>query len=759
MIELLAPAGGREALVAAVQNGANAIYLGTGSFNARRSADNFAGDALDEAVAYCHARNVKVHVTLNTMVRQDEYADLVKTIEHIYASGADAVLVQDFGVAEMCRRLAPDLALHASTQMAVHNAQGVRYLKEHGFTRAVLAREMEFEEIRACKGLGVELEAFAHGALCVSCSGQCLFSAMIGGRSGNRGMCAQPCRLPYRMNGKEGYLLSTRDLMTLDLLDRFREAGVDSLKLEGRLKRPEYVAIVTRAYRRALDGEPVTEQDVEELRQIFNRGGFTRGYAPGAEEKTLMYPVRPNHAGVVVGKAERRGRVKLFREMDASDVLALRGKGEDRPVKLAGHAGEDAACAAALPGDQLIRLTSAKQMRDARDTYQKENCAIPLMAKLCLKIGQTACLTVTDGTHTTVSEGCEVSASEEHALDQARIEGQIRKTGGTPYALGDLEIEADEQAFLPYSELNRMRRDALEQLTKLRTEVKRKPGTMPVIRETGRPAEREKPVLRAQSGSVKALRLAREKGADELIFAPEDMRRLDDALDLEKFYLALPQVTRQEELDALHRWAQAHQNRLLGVYLSNVGQLALDWPGLRVADYPLNIASNRTIDELDAAEYSPSVELNAGQIALLDGKKDLIVYGYLPLMQLRHCPRRASEGIPGKHRDCRMCDQPGAKPLSPLIDRTVAAFALRRIAYGSGCVLQILNSVPMLLLRHLNRLPSCHAWRLLVDENDAADVTELYRAALDGKDFRALPQWAALDGVKSTTGHYFRGVE
>ena len=756
-MELLAPAGGREALIAAVQNGADAVYLGAGAFNARRSADNFDGDALGEAVAYCHERGVKVYVTLNTMVRQDELGRLEETINHIYMSGADAFIVQDLGVAEAVRRIAPEAALHASTQMAVHNRQGVEYLAARGFSRVVLAREMEFDEIRECSLVGVELEVFGHGALCVSCSGQCLMSSIIGGRSGNRGMCAQPCRLPYEMDGTEGYLLSTRDLMSLDRLDMYREAGVSSLKLEGRLKRPEYVAVITAAYRRAMDGEKMTGADIDDVRQIFNRGGFTHGYGPGAEEKTLMYRVRPNNAGVQVGRCDKRGRVRLDKTVEQADMLELQGKSGDRAVKLAGNAGETVACDAAMPGDRLIRFVSDAQLRLARESYSGEHRANTAIAYMTLRVGQPACLRVECGGDTAEAVGGIVEPARGKPLDRERVIAQLKKTGGTSYEFAEVKLDGDDTAFMPVSELNRLRREALDALTARITGHSRQPGRMGDT-SAGKCVQ-DSCLLRAQSGDVQALKLALENGADEAVFAPEDMRRLDDALVLEKFYLALPQVMRSEELEKINIWANAHSDRITGVYLSNVSHLGLEWPGVRIADYAMNIANNITLSQLAADIITPSVELTARQADALGGRKDIIVYGKLPLMQLRHCPRRAAADVPGKHRDCRMCDAPGAKPLSEMTDRTGASFALRRMAYDSGCVIQLLNSVPLMLLRRIDRLPRASAWRMLVTREDAAAAAKLHRAALDGDDFRALREWKAFDEMKSTTGHYFRGVE
>lgn len=756
-MELLAPAGGREALVAAVQNGADAVYLGAGAFNARRSADNFDGAALENAVTYCHARGVKVYVTLNTMVRQDELDELERTIAHIYMSGADAFIVQDLGVAEAARRIAPEMALHASTQMAVHNREGVEYLAGQGFSRVVLAREMEFSEIRECAQVGVELEVFAHGALCVSCSGQCLMSSIIGGRSGNRGMCAQPCRLPYSMDGREGYLLSARDLMTADIIEEFYKAGATSLKLEGRLKRPEYVAVVTAAYRRALDGKRMDGEDIEQLRQIFNRGGFTHGYGPGAEERTLMYRARPNNAGVCVGRCEKRGRVTLARDVEQADVLEIQGAEDAQPVKLAGHAGETVGCPQAKPGDRLMRLVSDAQLRAARESYSEEHRAESATAYMKLRVGAPAALHVACGGYSAEALGGVVEPARGRPLDQARVTAQLKKTGGTAYEIAEVKLDADDIAFIPVSEINRLRREALEKLEACRTGFERTPGR---IGDTSARREHDKrTLLRAQSGDVRALMTALANGADEAVFAPEDMRRLDDALVMERFYLALPQVMRAEEMERIHDWARSNSGRIQGTYISNVSQLALDWPGARMADYPMNIANNITVSALDMDWITPSVELTARQAEALGGRKDIIVYGCLPLMQLRHCPRRAAEDIPGKHRDCRMCDMPGSRPLRPLIDRTGAEFPLRRIAYESGCVLQLLNSVPLMLLRRMDRLPQAGAWRMLVTGGDAASAARLHRAALDGEDFRALPEWAAMDAMKSTTGHYFRGVE
>lgn len=920
--ELLTPAGSMAALIAAVQNGADAVYLGMGDFNARHSAGNFSADQLAEAVRYCHARGVRVHVTLNTMIREDELPALRRAIESVAASGADAVLVQDFGVARAVRAIAPGLALHASTQMAAHNRAGVEFLARNGFARAVLAREMSLPEIQACADPGIELEAFVHGALCVSCSGQCLFSGMVGGRSGNRGRCAQPCRMRYRMEDADGYLLSTKDLCALDALDDLREAGVDSFKIEGRLKRPEYVAAVTAAYRAAID-RPAAPRDALPLQQMFNRGGFTQGYLHGVDDSELMFSARPNHLGVKIGGAVQDGWIRLDADVDPEDALVLRAiplgepetaapgaadgkaaarrRGEhrsrpvaqdphgkaassdaDRPVRLSGFAGDSVRCPGARRGDRLIRLVSEAQMRAARESASVERRAISIRAELTLRVGRPAELGISDGTLAAQAVGPAVEAAHSREFDRERAEAQLRKTGGTPYRMTDVAIHADANAFFPISELNALRRNALDALTQLRLSepsdaaaaASRASGSSPAPADFrpsesicaaalrtgsdfamaqellppnadaappahggfvegkvsparggsaegtassahGGPAEDEvlpahsgfaesadglaqgaasllppaasagisraptptpaHPAVRVQSGDPELLRRALALGADGAIFDPPDVR--PEALDTfapqlpDTFALAVPEVLSQRSLEALFGWAQRHAGRIERVYLANIGHFALDWPGVHIADFLLNAANSLAVSQLrdwGCAGYTPSVELNGAQITAMDSEesrcpRELIVHGRIPLMRLRHCPLRAARGISGKHAGCHRCD--GCAPAErvdakSLTDRTGASFPLRRLATPDGCIIRLLNSVPLMTLRRIRRLPRAEGWRVLADgAGDTEAAIRLYLLAARGEDVRQSPDWPALSEMPSTTGHYFRGVE
>ena len=327
-IELLSPAGDFECLKAAIQNGANAVYLGTDSFNARMSANNFDTENLKEAVNYAHLRNVKINLTLNTLIKNEEFSDALQIAKNAAEIGVDAIIVQDLGLAKKIIELFPNIEVHASTQLTSHNLESVKKLEAIGFKRVVLSRELNIDEIRhICNNTNIEIEVFIHGALCISYSGQCLLSSMIGSRSGNRGRCAQACRLPYELleNDKvidKGYLLSPKDLCSIDYLKDLIDAGVASFKIEGRMKKPEYVAIVTSIYRKYINNiletgfsENLSNNDYNDLLQVFNRGGFSSGHISSNPNQNLVFKEKQNNMGIYLGKVydynKNKGYVKL----------------------------------------------------------------------------------------------------------------------------------------------------------------------------------------------------------------------------------------------------------------------------------------------------------------------------------------------------------------------------------------------------------------------------------------------------------------
>lgn len=399
--EILAPVGGQEQLLAAVRCGADAVYLGAKGFNARRNAENFEESSLAGTVSYCHSRGVRVHVTVNTLVMDREYPELERTADEIAAAGADAVIVQDLAVMRLFLSRYPTLDVHASTQCAVHNTDGVRFFEDLGVKRVVLARELSIKEIEKIRArTGVELEAFVHGALCMCLSGACYLSSMIGGRSGNRGMCAQPCRLDFR-NGKNGYALSLKDMSHLSHIRELRDAGVCSFKIEGRMKRPEYVAAAVTAAKKALAGE---DYDEETLRAVFSRSGFTDGYA--------------------VGK---------------------------RTPDMFGHRGKEDVVAA----DRV--------MKDLSRLYEKESATVPVMMELDIGTKKSELRASAVG-KTVVAEGEPGIRAESRPTDEVLASKSLGRLGGTQFYLDGLEVTNDAGLMLPPSSLNALRREAAEKL-------------------------------------------------------------------------------------------------------------------------------------------------------------------------------------------------------------------------------------------------------------------------------------------------------
>ena len=763
--ELLAPAGQWEALIAAVQNGADAVYLGGKTLNARRGASNFDGDELIKAADYLHERGKKLYVTVNTLLKQNEFSDLEKTARELAACHADAAIVQDLGVCEALSQMVPGLRLHASTQMAVCNAQGAEYLKTRGFERVVLAREMDLDEIRLCADAGIETEVFCHGALCVACSGQCLFSSMIGGRSGNRGMCAQPCRMEYALHGAmnvSGYLLSPRDLMSAGYLNKLCDANVSSLKIEGRLKRPEYVAVVTGIYRKLLDGEPFTAKDEKALKQIFNRGGFTRGYAEGICDGDFISASRPSHWGIKAGSSLDGRTVRLTETVAADDALALRVPGgEEIPLRLEGESGQTLKNPAGKAGEVYL-MSSAAQLSAARASYAKEKPFVALSARLYAQIGQKLRLSLSDGPREAETTGAVVEKASSKPFDEKRIREQLQKTGGTCYAVEDVLIKADKDAFVAVSEINKLRREALEAIGKQRAHDfagasgETRAYTLPLF-ETNR---RAVPRITVQSANAALLRRCLEAGADDAVFYPSDLR--PEALksaDIDGMFLHLPPVCHTRDLQRLSEFARDNERKLKGVYITNIGQLGCQWPGERRFGFEMNMTNSAALHfpGITDSIYTPSLELTASEITLMGGARELIVYGSVPLMHLRHCPLNAARKG-GAHAACRACD--GARQGQrlndcALRDRTNADFPLRRTASEEGCVIDLLNSVPMDLSGRIAQLPACVSWRLLFSDETEEEALRITRRYLR----LARSRQSEPPEEKFTTGHYFRAVE
>ncbi len=791
--ELLCPAGDEAALRAAVDSGANAVYLGYRAFGARASATNFDAEALEAAVRYAHLYHVRVYVTVNTLVKPDEMQDLRAALGEIASTGADAAIVQDLGVADLVRREFPVLALHASTQMAICNAEGARLARTLGFSRVVLARECGLEDVRAVAETGIETEVFVHGALCTAVSGRCLMSSMSGGRSGNRGRCAQPCRQGFRLDGMRGPLLSLRDLCLLDDLPVLCASGAHSLKVEGRLKSPEYVAVVTSVYRRALDAvargdfRPDPAQR-EQLLQIFNRGGFTRGHILGAEDADLVTPDRVSHEGLPLGRVQTvKGHLAALhvdRALHDGDSLQLRGAGESYDLRYSGPdipAGGTASLrlrpdTEARPGMQAARLADARQLDQARAHAPR---LIPVSMAARFALGEPMTLALTDGEVSVTVTGPVAQAAKSRPSAEADARRQLDKLGGTPFTLEDgtrLQLLMDEGIFLPVSALNALRRDGVERLIQARTEAFALAGrplchdALPAVPARPQPDSPIGPETLAVIFSDPTLAEGlSQAGATLLCFAPRTFTPEALARDLPRLprgtWLRLPPQMTQRTQDACLAVIRSHADRLGGVMAESVGQLdlSLPLPALAGEGVPAtNPTGVETIRALGACGFVLWPEWTFSEqkgLTPLPLPSLLKVYGRETLMLLNHCPERVRRGLRQGRADCALCANEAmvcAKADPALTDRLGYRFPLTRTRFPEGCELSVLGALPTDLRARDADRRALGAGMLLHFTVESAreqlSLTRAYAALLSGAS-------CAPAAFETTLRHWTRGVE
>lgn len=583
--EILAPAGGYDALVAAVRCGANAVYLGGKALNARRNASNFSDEELRGAVAYCHARNVKVYLTLNTLVADSELETAYDAIECACNSHADALILQDIGLVSLVRQVCPDMPMHASTQMSVQSIEGVRELEKMGFARVVLPRELSESEIAAIAAkTDMELEYFVHGALCMCVSGQCLMSSVLGGRSGNRGLCAQPCRLPFGINGKGGNALSLKDLSLVDELRRLEEAGVCSFKIEGRMKRPEYVAAAVTACKNSLNN--INDYNINEaLRAVFSRSGFTKGYFEGKLGKD-MFGVRR--------KEDVEG---------AAPVLSSLARLYDGEKPL-------------LPADMELKF--------------KHSEPLTLKVSAC---GKTAAVT-----------GDIPSEAVNKAVTEEELRDRLAKCGGTQFFAGDISIDLDEGLNAPASAINRLRRQALTELDGELAKGRDIPFTRTERFTAPHRAERMK--LHARFFSEASVPDSLDGIARVILpieTSPETLKRVLDSGA--QAAVEIPSAVFSNADKYVKKLTELKENGLLLAWacgLDGVGVARR--AGLRfVCGFGMNIFNSVSVSEaaaLGAEDCLLSCEVSLAQAAHIGGElpRGLMIYGRIPLMMTRNCP-------------------------------------------------------------------------------------------------------------------------
>ena len=701
MMELLSPAGGWEAMVAAVQNGADAVYMGFGGLNARRSARNFTDEEFRAAEAYCHLRGVKVYLTLNTLVTDRELPAAAEALKKASDMGVDAILIQDWGIWRLAREIAPDVPLHASTQMSLHTLGGACRAAELGLERVVLARELSRRDIHTItRGCPAEIEVFGHGALCMCYSGQCEMSAVIGGRSGNRGACAQPCRLPYGVNEKAagGHPLSLKDANLADYVQELEQMGVACLKLEGRMKRPEYVAVITGIYRHLLDEKRgPSREESRQLEAAFSRSGFTDGYYKGRTGPE-MFGTRPENAPE--------------------------------------------------PKELFARAKAGYSREDSR--------RVPVDMVCTLRAGEPVSLTASAGGHTVRAEGPTPEDARNRALTAAELQSRLEKTGGTVFRPRETRVELEEGLILPASAVNALRRQALEGLEAALAQ--------PPVRRTGTPSPLpqaqpgpDAPVLTCSI--MRPEQLTEPLAQCETVYVPAELLEkldLDRWAEMTHICAVLPRIFRTEDQAALRALLQQHRQQLSAVAIGNLGHLPIaEGLGLPLwGDLGLNLFNSESLlfwKELGLEAAAVSMELRWQQ--LRDLRKVLpceaVVYGRLPLMIMENCVIRNELGCRDAGRDytdrspaCR-CGQENA-----LVDRTGAQFPLVG-QWGHRC--EIENSKVLFLADkpEWRQLGLTRA-RLRFTTESPEECVRVLRAYQGRSDYRP---------DQLTRGLFYRGVE
>ncbi len=694
-MELLAPAGSMEALRAAVCNGADAVYLGADTFNARMNARNFSAADLQEAVVYCHVRGVKVHLTLNTLVLDREMPRAAELIRMAASCGVDAFIVQDLGMVSLCRQLAPDVPIHASTQMSIHSLEGVLEAAALGCSRVVLARELPAEEIaHICKKSPVEIEVFVHGALCMCYSGQCYLSSVIGRRSGNRGQCAQPCRLPYGYGRFEStrYPLSLKDNCLAGELDELRRMGVASIKIEGRMKRPEYVAIVTRAYRTVLNGGKLTQADLQELETAFSRQGFTDGY---------------------------------FKGQTGSDMFGRRQESED----------------------------TADLFASARATYEQgETQRIGVRFYAMIHRGQPARLAVEDPDGNLCrTYGPVPEQAVYRSLTAQDLEQQLKKTGGTPYLCTSVRSSLDPDLMLPASAINAMRRDVIAELT-----AKRGRAEKPHLnaydeppRYDGISGEPQLTVAVRTADQITSRMLSMKPTVlyvplSELVEHPELRQRVGVETQLAAI---LPRVIWSGELVPIARQLRTvYDMGVRQVLAGNLGQLHIARAaGFAVrGDFGLNIVNSRAMRYLREQGLDSqllSFELTLPQIRDISKAvpAEVLIYGRLPLMLMENCVI--------KNRTSTCTCQTGTVRL---VDRVGEEFPI--VKDPGTCRNVLLNGKKLYLLDKKDAFRGMGLWALRL-QFTTENPSEIDKVLMDYQGR------AVFDAGSYTRGLYSRGVE
>lgn len=781
-IELLAPVGNKDALFAAVNNGANAIYLGAKTFSARESADNFTDDELIKAISYCHLRNVRVYVAINTLLKDREIEEAIELIKPLYNEGVDSIIMQDFGAAGIIKQTFKGLPLHASTQLGVHNVSGALWAEKFGFNRAILSREVTIKGIKEIKkNTNIELESFVHGALCSSFSGQCLFSSFLGGRSGNRGRCAQPCRLYYELfennsSIKSGYLLSTKEMCTIGMLKDLMDAGISSFKIEGRARRAEYVSLAVRSYRTAIDAilsgkSADTKEILNDLTKMYNRGGFGSGYYISNKNMTAIE--RPNNWGVLIGKVIKTDKNKIYikseKELFKGDGIEFVNDTSKGSCALSStqKTGKDIYAISYIKGvetgDLVYRNSDINLLSREKEITSKEN-KIKLSAIFEANIGQNAVLTIED------ENGIKVSAFSAHAVEksqkpfdiEAEAKRSINKTGGTDFAFSDINITASDSSWMPISEIASMRRDCLDEFTKKRLEQVRLYNHLDINIVNKNYTYGQKDLnkeLILQTGNLDNIKTAINNGISKIFYDPENfneenLNKIKDFKEFSKIYIKIPNYILNTDEQLVKGLLEKYADNFAGAVISHITQIDMAKKYFKdiIGGQEVNVFNSSSYNYLFGSEINEcvlSAELNikqAGAIAAF--RKILIVQGKLTLMNLPHCPIQS----------IRKCNCNGLDEVY-LKDRKGYMLPLKRTKI-TACNVKVLNSVELSALPLMNEINKTDISGLLIIDEDynakrLFEIINTYKKALKGE--RSEPEISDIS-KQTTRGHLNKGV-
>lgn len=776
-IELLSPVGGHEQFIAAVESGADAVYLGGTSFNARNSASNFSDEELREVIAYAHARGVKVHLTLNTLIHDREIEDVIKFAKNAYESGVDAFIVQDLGVIKLLKEVMPEIVIHFSTQGTIYSLEGVRAVSSLNFERVVLSRELTLDEIEnICKNTDTEIEVFVHGALCVCYSGQCRLSSLVGERSGNRGKCAQPCRLQYTIykdNEKcvKNYCMSPKDLCGIYDLIRLIKAGVSSLKIEGRLKSPEYVACVTSIYRKYIDlayeliekGEEdkfaVEPEDIKKLEQVFNRGGFSKGYYYGKLGRELICRERPKHWGRYLGKVidydrkRKLVRVKLDDSLNMGDGVEIVNENlpgnivtyiEKNRVQVKSAESGEIVCIGDITGimskgDSVYKISDKNLNLSLRKVLDgKCHRKVPVDMQLHCGVNENVELSIVDddgNRFMTKSEYVTKEAiNKPLTFESAMV--SLSKLGDTPFSLRNLEAKINGNVLVPVSVLNELRRELADKLYKKRSEILGRScrDDFERIGATYKNVQPKLSVYLYDTRNLDGLELA------DRIYVPIDDFN-EEIINMFKDKEVIPYlgtVTRGNKYDL---------SKINSVLIGNLEHFELCKDVKNIyCDFSLNVFNSysaRKLEELGARGINLSFELNLEEIKQVNTmlETEVTVYGRLPLMVSEHCP--IGSEVKG-HINCNLC-QSGRYYLE---DRTGEKFPI--ITERKACRTTLLNGKVLFAPEVTGELKGDVDYfrAYFLDES-----TDERRRILG-----ALKRGSKVSVADSTSGHFYRGV-